>query len=61
MVKGTKPGAAAPYSVQYKPTRPSGKPLPGSTETTAIEGKPMPPTPRPGQTWVPVDKTKHKG
>ena len=33
----------------------------GSTETTAVKGNRMPPTPRPGQTWVEVDATKHKG
>ena len=58
--KGTKPGAAAPESAQYRPAGPRGGIVPGSTETTAIEGKRMPPTPKPGQTWVPVDLTKHK-
>jgi hypothetical protein len=28
---------------------------------TAVEGKPLPPTPKPGQVYVLVDKTKHKG
>ena len=60
VTKGTKPGQPAPDSGQYRPAGPSGKPVPGSTETTAVEGKPMPPTPHPDQTWVRVDKTKHK-
>ena len=58
--KGTKPGAAAPTSGQYRPASSTGKVVPGSKETTAVEGKPMPPTSRPGQSWVLVDKTKHK-
>lgn len=60
MVKGTKPGQPTPDSGQYRPAK-GGKIVPGSAETTGVEGKRMPPTPRPGQTWVPVDKTKHKG
>lgn len=51
--KGTKPGKPAPDSGQYRPSS-------GGSEITAVEGKPMPPTPRPGQTWKLVDKTKHK-
>jgi hypothetical protein len=52
--KPIKPGTPAPSSGQYK--------VPGSkTEITAIEGKPLPPTPKPGQGYVQVDKTKHKG
>ena len=30
------------------------------TEITGIEDKPLPPTSKPGNVWVPVDKTKHK-
>ena len=60
MAKGTKPGAKTPSSGQYRPASPSGKPIKSSTEVTGVEGKPMPPTPKPGQTWVNVDKTKHK-
>ncbi|WP_155848798.1 hypothetical protein [Amycolatopsis vancoresmycina] len=47
------PGTPAPSSGQYK--------VPGSkTEVTAVKGKPMPPTSKPGQGYVEVDKTKHK-
>jgi hypothetical protein len=54
MAKSNRPGTPAPASGQYKP---SGG---GKTEVTAIQGKPLPPTPRPGQHWNLVDKTKHK-
>ena len=52
--KGTfRPGTSAPASGQVK--------VPGSkVEVTVIEGKPMPPTPKPGQGYVYVDLTKHK-
>lgn len=47
-----KPGTPAPISGQAK--------VPGSkTEVTVVQGKPMPPTPKPGQGYVIVDKTKH--
>ncbi|MDT7728848.1 MAG: hypothetical protein QOI21_5424 [Actinomycetota bacterium] len=47
------PGTPAPSSGQYK--------IPGSkTEVTSTEGKPLPPTPKKGQGYVVVDKTKHK-
>ncbi|WP_216217766.1 hypothetical protein [Amycolatopsis aidingensis] len=47
------PGTPAPHSGQYK--------VPGSkTEITAIEGKPLPPTPNKGDGYVSVDPTKHK-
>ena len=54
-----KPGQITPTSGQYGivGTR-GGKP---KTEITAVEGKPLPPTPKPGQGYVLVDKTKHKG
>jgi hypothetical protein len=53
MVKKLPPGTPAPSSGIYK--------VPGSkTEITAIEGKPLPPTPGKGQGYVEVDKTKHK-
>jgi hypothetical protein len=54
MAKGLKPGQPAPDSGQYQQVG-------GGPEITAIEGKPLPPTDRPGQKWVLVDKTKHKG
>jgi hypothetical protein len=35
--------------------------VPGSPyEVTVVEGKPLPPTPKPGQGYVIVDPTKHK-
>jgi hypothetical protein len=53
-----KPGQIAPTSGQYEVVGPKG----GKTgdEITAVEGKPLPPTPKPGQGFVLVDKTKHK-
>lgn len=54
MAKSHKPGTPAPASGQYKPT--SG----GQNEITAVEGKPLPPTPKAGQGWKLVDPTKHK-
>ena len=59
MVKPYKPGTPAPLSGQYRPAGPRGGFI-GSGEITAIQGKPLPPTPRPGQGYVPVDPTKHK-
>lgn len=53
MAKPNKPGTPAPASGQYKPST-------GGTEITAIQGKPLPPTPKSGQTWKLVDPTKHK-
>jgi hypothetical protein len=53
MATGKKPGTPAPISGQYKTTS-------GGGEITAIKGKPLPPTPKPGQTWKLVDPTKHK-
>ncbi len=47
-----KPGTPAPKSGQAK--------IPGSkVEVTVVQGKPMPPTPKPGQGYVIVDPTKH--
>jgi hypothetical protein len=53
MSRGSKPGTPAPKSGQYKPTA-------GGNEITAIKGKPLPPTPKAGQSWKLVDPTKHK-
>ena len=53
-----KPGQKAPVSGQYGIVGPKG----GKTETevTVTKGEPLPPTPKPGQGFVLVDKTKHK-
>lgn len=50
-----KPGNAAPNSGQYLQVGPRG----GNTghEVTAVQGKPLPPTQRPGQTYVLADGT----
>jgi len=47
-----KPGTPAPISGQYQI---------GNTrqERTAIQGKPLPPTPKPGQGYKPVDPTNN--
>lgn len=59
MVKPIKPGTPAPISGQYRPAGPRGGFI-GSNEITAIQGKPLPPTDKPGQGYLPVDPTKHK-
>lgn len=46
------PGADVPESGQYQPKK-------GGTESTLVEGKTAPPTPKGGD-WVLVDPTKHK-
>ena len=60
MASNTNPGAPAPASGQYIQVGPRGGNA-GSTEITAVQGKPLPPTSRPGQHWQMVDPTKHKG
>ena len=52
-----KPGSKAPRSGQYEIIGPRG----GHTgeERTAIKGKPLPPTPKSGQTFELVDPTKN--
>lgn len=50
---GLKPGQAAPKSGQYKETG-------SKTEITSTQGKPLPPTSKPGKTYTLVDETKHK-
>jgi len=53
MTKPLKPGTPAPASGQYR------NPAIG-TEITGVQGKPLPPTPRPGQGYTLVDPTRHK-
>ena len=59
MPKGLKPGTPAPKSGQYERVGPRG----GHTgeEVTAVQNKPLPPTPKPGETYNLVDRTRHKG
>ena len=58
MEKIYKPGQRAPRSGQYERVGPRG----GRTgeEVTSVEGKPIPPTPKPGEGYILVDPTKHK-
>ena len=58
MAKIYKPGQRAPRSGQYERVGPRG----GRTgeEVTSVEGKPIPPTPKPGEGYILVDPTKHK-
>jgi hypothetical protein len=58
MPKGLKPGTPAPKSGQYERLGPHG----GKTgrEVTVVKREPLPPTPKPGETYVLVDPTKHK-
>jgi len=53
-----KPGQKAPESGQYGVVGPKGGKT--GTEVTVTKGETLPPTPKPGQTFVLVDKTKHK-
>lgn len=53
-----KPGSKTPDSGQYVVVGPKGGKV--GTEVTAVQGKPLPPTPKAGQGFVLVDKTKHK-
>jgi hypothetical protein len=52
-----KPGQKTPDSGQYPVVGPRG----GKTghEVTSVEGRPLPPTPKPGQGYGKPDKTKH--
>ena len=56
--KSYKPGTPAPDSGQYPVVGPRG----GDTgrEVTAVKGRPLPPTEKPGMTYGSPDKTKHK-
>jgi hypothetical protein len=53
-----KPGQDAPKSGQYAVVGKTG----GKTgvEVTAVQGKPLPPTPKSGMGYTLVDATKHK-
>lgn len=55
--KVLKPGQATPASGQYRIVGPRG----GSTgeERTSVYGSPLPPTPRPGQSYVLTDRTRN--
>jgi hypothetical protein len=58
MTSKVKPGQPAPRSGEYGIVGPRG----GATgqERTAIKGKPMPPTPKPGQSYE-MDRPAHNG
>jgi hypothetical protein len=57
--KGLKPGTPAPESGQYaRRGQRGGK---RGDEVTMVKGDRLPPTPKPGETYDLVDKTKHKG
>lgn len=53
-----KPGQKAPVSGQYGVIGPKGGKT--GTEITVTKGETLPPTPKPGQGFVLVDKTKHE-
>lgn len=54
-----RPGEKTPESGQYREVGPRGGAT-SSTEITAVEGKPMRPTSKPGNQFELVDPTKHK-
>jgi len=53
-----KPGQKAPTSGQYGIVGPKGGKT--GTQVTVAKGETLPPTQKPGQGFVFVDKTKHK-
>jgi hypothetical protein len=53
-----KPGTITPASGQYVVVGPRGGKQ--GTEVTSVQGKPLPPTQKPGQGYVLVDPTVHK-
>lgn len=53
-----KPGTPAPKSGQYQQVWQRGGSQ-GRPEVTAVAGKPLPPTPKPGERYVLVDPTRH--
>jgi hypothetical protein len=58
MAKTYKPGQPTPKSGQYGIVGSRGGKV--GTEVTAVIGKRLPPTPKPGQTYILVDPTRHK-
>ncbi len=54
---GLRPGQETPVSGQYQAIGPRGG---KGQEVTAVQGKPLPPTSKPGGTYNLVDATKHK-
>lgn len=58
MAKQYKPGEKAQHSGQYERIGPRG----GRTgdERTVTKGEPLPPTKRPGESYIITDKTKHR-
>lgn len=59
MTKNYKPGERPKDSGQFQERGPRGGKV-SKTEVTGVEKKRLPPTSKPGNTWVQVDKTKHK-
>lgn len=53
-----RPGTPAPVSGQYPVQGPRGGNT--NTEVTAVKGRPLAPTPKPGQTYGKPDATKHR-
>ena len=53
-----KPGQKAPESVKNSVVGPKGGKT--GTEVTVTKVETLPPTPKPGQGFILVDKTKHK-
>ena len=53
---GLRPGQTAPRSGQYVIVGPRGS---RGDERTITKGEPMPPTPKPGQSYTMVDPTKN--
>lgn len=58
MQMSIKPGHKAPASGQYGVIGPRGGKI--NKEVTAVKGKPMPPTDKPGQSYILNDATKNK-
>ena len=59
MAQSIRPGSSTPASGQYIQVGPRGG-FAGTNEITAVQGKPMPPTSKPGNGYILVDPTKHK-